>query len=181
MLGAIGDGTLESHGCHQCRDVIAIDELGVTEHFGMLPEELVNFLVMILDLRDEFLRIFERSERVSIGLAEELNASCRGEILHGVNKLRYINLKLFKCCSANGESYLELVAILAYHVKQHLVCGQIGSLRNACNNLVVGKVIVVVVVVAYIKESVVLQTKRLVYLKIETNCFHCREGIFKNE
>jgi hypothetical protein len=47
-----------------------------------------------------------------------------------------------------------------------------GPLSDARNDVVVGEVIIIVVVVADVKETVVLQTERLMNLEIKTNRFH---------
>ncbi len=43
---------------------------------------------------------------------------------------------------------------------------------HTCNDVIVKEVIEVIVVFADVEETVTFQTERLMYLEVETNCFH---------
>ena len=109
---------------------------------------------------------------MGIGLAQELYTSRLGQFFHRVDELRHVLLQLLQGGAADGECHLELLAVFTNHVEQHLVGGQIGPLGDARDDVIIGKVIIIVVVVADIKEAVVLQTERLMNLEIKTNRFH---------
>ncbi len=138
----------------------------------MLTKELIDFLVVSLHLGHKLVGVLERRERMGIGLREEFHASGVGKFLHRLDEFRHILLKLLQSRSTDRESHLEAVAILLNHVEQHLVGGQVRPVRDARDNVIVGKVVVIVVVVTDIKETVILEPERLMYLEIETNNSH---------
>ena len=109
---------------------------------------------------------------MGIGLTQELDAAGLSQFLHRVDELGYILFQLFQCRTADREGHFELLAVLTNHVKEHLVSRQIRPLGDARDDVVVGEVIVIVVIVADIKETVVFQTERLMNLEIKTNRFH---------
>ena len=108
---------------------------------------------------------------MSIGFTENLHAAGGYELLHYVDELRNVLLELFQCHTRDGESAAE-AGILFQQMKQGFSCRDVAALSYASEDIVVGEVIVVVVVIAYVEEAVTFQTKRLMYLEIKTNCFH---------
>ena len=146
-----------------------MNELGVSEHTRLLAEELLNHGVMGLDLARELLGVLQRGERVCVGLAQELHAAGGGQVLERVDKLGHILLNLFQCGAADRESHLETLAVLGNHLEQRGAGGQVGAACNARDDVVVGKVVVVIVVVTDVKKPVILQPEGLVYLEIKTN------------
>ena len=173
MAGTIGDGTFESHAIDHTGDVVVIDKLGVAEHFGLHAEQLFYFCVMSLDLKCKLFGILQRRQAVCIGLTQNFHAPSFGKLLHGIDELRNVLFQLFKRCAAYGKSNFEFLSIVANHLQQGFACRHIRAMSNASDDVIIGKVIVVVVVIADVEESVVLQTEWLVYLKIKTDCFHC--------
>ena len=55
VFGTLGDAALETHIGHHAGYLVGVYQLGVTEHFGALPEELFDFVVMLLDLQGKLL------------------------------------------------------------------------------------------------------------------------------
>ena len=172
VLGIGGDGGFEAHGIDHRGHVVVINQLGVAEHLGLLAEELVDLGIVSLDLGHKLVGVVERRQAVGIGLAQELDAAGSGQFLHRVDELGYILFQLLQRGAADGEGHFELLAVFLDHVEQHLVGGQIRPLCDARDDVIVGKVIIVVVVVADVEETVMFQAERLMNLEIKTNRFH---------
>ena len=175
VLGALGNHALVAHAGHHGGNIVVIDKLSVAQHLGMLAKELVNLLLVSLDLCHKLLGVLQRSQRMGIGLAQELHAAGGGEFFHRVDELGHILLKLLQRATANGKRHLEFLAVRLNHVEKHLVGGQVTATSNARDDVIIGKVIIVIMVVTNVEEAVGLQAERLVYLKIETNRFHYSE------
>ena len=172
MLGSFGDYALVAHGEYLGSKLVAIDELGVAEHLGRLTEEFLDFLVMHLDLVGKLLGIDKRCERVSIGLGQKLHAAGVGEFLEQVDKLGDVHLKLLESGACDGDGTLEGSLGVLDHLEEALGGGDVAALGYAGDDVVVGKVVIIVVVVAYVKEAVSFQTEWLMYLEVEADCFH---------
>ncbi len=64
------------------------------------------------------------------------------------------------------------MGILLNHVEECLCRGDVAAVSYAGHDVVVGKVVIVVVVIAYVEKAVSFETERLMYLEIKTDCFH---------
>ena len=178
VLGTLGDDTLVSHGEDLGCQIVAIDQLGVAEHLGLLTEELLDLLVVHLDLTCKLVGIGQRGQRVGIGLGEELDATRGGEFLEEVDELGHIHLELLEGGAGDRDGTLEGALRLLDHAQQRLCGGDVRALGYTGDDVVVGEIVIVVVVVAYVEETVSLQTERLVNLKVETDCFHIDLEVF---
>ena len=96
-----------------------------------------------------------------------------GKFLENIDKLRYILFALFKSDTCYRDCATEFAFALFNHAQQALCCGNITALSNACDDVIVGKVVIVVMVVAYVEKAVAFQAERLMYLKVKADGFHC--------
>ena len=153
VLGTFGNHAfvahIENHRCH----FVAIYELGVAEHFGANSEEIVDLVVVHLHLGHEFLGIRKRAERVCIGLGQEFNAAGGSEFFQQVDELGHVELELFQGSAGDGECATE-VGILLYHAQQAFCGGNITAVGYAGDDVVVGEIIIVVVVIADVEEAI---------------------------
>ena len=96
MLCAFCYHTFESHGENLGSHFIAVDKLGVAEHFGLNAEEVMQLFVMHAHLIGKFVRISERRERMGVCFGQEFNAAGGSELLQKVNEFGNILLELFE-------------------------------------------------------------------------------------
>ena len=111
---------------------------------------------------------------MGVGFGEELHAVGFDQFFHAVDKLGDIEFELFQRHARYGECHFEFSVGVFNHFEQGLVGRQIGALGYTRDNIVIGEIIVIVVVVADVEEAIPFQSERLVDLKIETNSFHMR-------
>ena len=111
-------------------------------------------------------------ERVGIGLAQKLDAARIHESTERVEYLRSIEPELLHDGSRKGERAAERALALLDDLQEEGIHRKIALAGDLLHYRTVGEVVEVVVVLAYVEEAVGLQTPRLVYLKIQTNCFH---------
>ena len=109
---------------------------------------------------------------MGVGLREEFHLACIGKLLEDIYKLRYILLALFQCGAGDGECTTELAVGIFNHAEKSFCRGYITAVGDACDYVVIGKVIVVVMVVTYVKEAVSFEAERLMNLEIKTDSFH---------
>mgnify|MGYP006927879141 CR=1 FL=1 len=127
---------------------------------------------MFLYLQSKLLGVAQRSQRVGIGLGEELHTAGASQLLHGVDKLGHIDFELFESHTRNGECHLELAVGVLYHFEKGLIGGQVRTMGNTGDNLVVVIIVVVIMVVTDIEETITFQPERLGNLKVKTDGFH---------
>ncbi len=124
---------------------------------------------MHLHLTDKFFRVFERVESVRESAAEEFHTSRVGELFKELDKFGHIELQLFNGCSGDRDCAFKLTVALLNHFEKSFSHGYVACLGKTRHDFVVGKIVIVVMVVAYVEESIAFQAERLVNLKIETN------------
>ena len=61
-----------------------------------------------------------------------------------------------------------MVALL-YHVEESVGHRDVAVFGDAGDYVIVGKIVVIIVVAADVKETVTFQTERLMYLEVEAN------------
>ena len=174
MLGTLGDAALEAHGGELGSDFVAVDKLGVADYLGLYAEELMQAIAVGFYLLSKFLGVDERCERVGVCLGDKLHLAGGGELAQQVDKLGHVLLELLQGGAGDGERAAEGALGLLDHAQEGLGGGDVALGGYAGYDVVVEKVIVVVVVVADVKETVALQTVRLMYGEVETDCFHGR-------
>ena len=96
MLRALGEHCLESHIIYLTPDCIGIDELGIPEGDWSDSEILLYSLPVQIRLEFEHLRGGEGSQRMVIGLAEELHAARCSQLPETVNHLRIVAVELLE-------------------------------------------------------------------------------------
>ena len=108
---------------------------------------------------------------MGVGFAEDFDATCRDQFLHDVDEFGNVLLELFECDSGDRESATE-VGICLEHVEECFGGRNVASLSYTGEDVVVGEIVIVVVVIADVEETITFQTEWLMYLEIKTNCFH---------
>ena len=172
MLGAFGDAGVIAHRVDKHGDVIVVDKLGIAETFGLDAESAENHVFLFLYLTHEFLGVFERSEGMGVRTCEEFHAACGGKFQKLGKADKLFNLKLFDGCAGDGDGAFESAVALADHLEESICHRHIGMLGEAGDDLIIGEVVEIIVVVTDIEEAVSFQTVWLMYLEIETNGFH---------
>src|SRR5574344_192270 len=104
-----------------------------------------------------------------ICLAEEFHAAGVGKLAEAVDYLRSIAVKLLECGSRDREGYLELPLVLLDGFKQKLVHREVAFLRNSLEDGSVGKIIIIMRILTYIKKPVKAESGRLMNLEIQTD------------
>ena len=170
---ALGQHSLEAHLGYHLTDLIRVDQLGVTESGRFLTELLLDQCSVSLNLAYELLLIGQRSQRVRVGLGQELNATRFSQLLERLQNFGSVLTELVDSGTGDRERHLKCALMLLNQIEQERVHRQIAQTCNLLHNRLVGQIIQIVMVFAHIKEAVLAQTKRLMYLKIKTDCFHC--------
>jgi len=170
MLSSLRNTPFKSHRCNHPGYFIGIDQLGIAKYFRPLTEQHFDFIIVHFDLIDKFFRIFKGSQRVCIRFGKELYASCLCQVPHTIYKFRYINLELFQCNSGNRKRGFKFPVRVLNHFQQSIVCRNIRTVSYTAHNLFIIKIVIVIMIVAYIKETITFQTERLMNLK--TDGFH---------
>ena len=172
MLGAFGNAALESHVDKLRGKLVAVDKLAVAEHLGCHAENLLDFVGMEFYLDAELLGVDERSQRMVVGLGQEFHFTCVGQFFEDIHKFGHILLALLERNACDGDGTAEFTVGVLDHFQQALCGGDVAAVGNAGDYVVVGKIIVIVMVVAYVEKAVAFQAERLVNLEIEANRFH---------
>ena len=173
MLGALGYAPFETHVVDLRSEVVAVDELGVAQNFRLDAEQGMEFLTVGLDLQAEFLRVGKRRQRVGVGLGKELYLAGLGQLLQQVDEFGHILLELIQSRSCHRDSAAESAVGSLDHAQQALGGGYVGVGSYASDDIVVGEVVEIIMVVAYVEKAVAFEAERLMYLEIKTDCFHC--------
>ena len=177
MTGALGEHGLVAEVIDGIADGVGIDKLGVAEGDGLHAEILLDGSLVLLHLVLELSVGCERSERVVIGLAEELDASRSREAAEAVDHLRSVAVELFKRGTGDGERHLERSLALLDSLEEEFIHREVALLGYPLEDGPVGEVVIVMRVLADIEEPVQSESCRLVYLKVQTytlfhiNCF----------
>ena len=172
MLCSLGYAPLETHSLDLRGKFVGINQLCITEHFRFDTEKLLYFIGMQFHLYGKFLRVDKRGQRVIVSLGKELYLSRIGKLFQKVDELWHILLALLQCHTGNRDGATECTLGVLNHLQEALGGWDIAAVGYTCDNVVVGEIIIVIVVVAYIKETVTFQAKRLMNLKIEADSFH---------
>ena len=117
----------------------------------------------------ELIDIFKRSQRVGVGLRQKFHATCGSQLFQQVDKLRYILLQLLYGCAGNRNGAFEFSSALLNHSEQGAGHRHIAAFGYARDDIVVGEVVIIIMIIADIEEAVSFQPVRLVYLEIEAN------------
>ena len=166
VLGTLGKHTFEAHGSHLSADVVAIDERRVTEHLWLLAEVVFHLLALFLHVGSERLLVGERRQAVAVRLGEELYATRVVEFLEFCDDLWRVHLELFHSHARDRESHLKQSVIFGNHLADGVESRHVRLLSYLCDASFVLIVVVVVVVDAYVEETVSLEMYDLMYLKI---------------
>ena len=133
----------------------------------------MEFLAVGLDLQTEFLRVGKRRQRMGVGLGKELYLAGLGQLLQQVDEFGHILLELIQSRSCHRDSAAESAVGSLDHAQQALGSGYVGVGGYASDDIVVGEVVEIIMVVAYVEKAVAFEAERLMYLEIKTDCFHC--------
>ena len=172
MFGAFGNYSFVAHGGDLRGKVVAVYQLGVAEYFRANSEQLKNFVVVGFNLCGKFFRLCKRCKRVGVCFGKEFHFAGVCQFFQKVDEFRHIVFALFECHSGDRQGATECAVALLNHSQQAFGCRYVAVVGYSCDYVVIGKVVIVVMVVAYVEESVSFVPERLVNLKIKTNCFH---------
>ena len=89
-----------------------------------------------------------------IRLGQELYAAEPGQFAETVDHFRSVDLHLLQGCARDGKGDFEFPPTLADHLHNGAVGRQIACIRDAAEDLFVLKIVVVIMVVADVKEAV---------------------------
>ena len=166
VLGAFGQHRAEAHAGDHLADLVRVDELRIAEGRGLHAELLFQHRRVELHLLGEVLLRGERSQRVRIGLGQELHASRGGELLERLEHLGSERAELLDGRARDRERAAELALVLLDELQQQGVHRQVALPCDLLHDRAVQQVVQVVVVLAHVEEAVFLQTPGLVNLKI---------------
>ena len=172
VLGPLGQHTVEPHGSHDIPDVIRINQRGVTEHLGLLAEQLLDLPRHPHRLLPEAVLVGQRGKAMGIRLGQELHTPSLVQFLQKLDDRRGVVLQQLNRASGNGERHLEESGVVLGHLEQGLQGRNVGLLRRRGDALLVLVVVVVVMVRTDVKEAVTFQMYILMNLKIKANRFH---------
>ena len=108
-----------------------------------------------------------------IGFGQEFHLAGFRQGLEAGNHLRAEALELLQGAAGDGIGDLELALVLIDKLQHLLVHGQVALLRYAAQDGAVGKVIVIVGILADIEKSVQAEPGGLMDLKIQANALGC--------
>ena len=173
VTGALGEHGLVAEVIDGIADGVGIDKLGVAEGDGLHTEILLDGSLVLLHLVLELGVGCERSKRVVIGLAEELDASRSREAAEAVDHLRSVAVELLKRGTGDGERHLERSLALLDSLEEEFIHREVALLGYPLEDGPVGEVVIVMRVLADIEEPVQSESCRLVYLEVQTyTLFH---------
>ena len=86
-------------------------------------------------------------------------------------------LELLDGDTAYGYGALEGIGFVIQHLQKHACRRKVAAIGQSGDYVVIEKVIVIVVVVAYVEKAVALEAHRLMDLEIQRNCFHNMYGV----
>ena len=166
VAGALGKHRLEAQLIDLPADAVGIDELGVPERFRRLAEELLHQGLVFEHLVAEFGLRSQRGQGVVIGLGQEFHAAGIGQGAERINHFGGIALKLLQHAAGERKSHLECPFLLLDDIQQQLVHRQIALLCHPLEDGPVGKIVIVVGILADIEKPVQAQPRGLVDLEI---------------
>jgi len=166
LLGAFGKHAFEAHVSHEFADVVGIHEAGVAEHLRRFAKETLDFLAHALHFLAEALRAFDGGETVAVGFGKEFHTTGLVEFVKEFEHLGAILFEEFDGSAGEGESALEIVAILVRHFDERLEGRDVGMLCRLGDGTLVFVVIVVVVVGADVEEAIAFEVDILVNLEV---------------
>ena len=169
MACALGEHGLESQVINLACYGVGIDELGVTESDRLHSECVLDVGLVLLHLVREFRRGSQGGEGVVIGLAQEFHLARGRQLAEAVEHLGSVAVELFESRTGDGKSQLELALAFGDRLQEQLVHGQVAFLRNPFEDGPVGKIVVIMGVLAYIEEAVLAQSRGLMDLEIEAD------------
>ena len=173
MARTLSQHSLEAHLGYHLTNLVRIDQLSIAESGRLLAKLLLDQCSVSLNLANELVLVSQRCQRVRVGLSQELNAAGLSQLLERLQNLGSVLTELIDSSTGDRERHLECALMLLDQVQKQRVHRQVAQTRNLLHNRLVGQIVQIVVVLAHIKEAVLAQTKRLMYLKIKTDCFHC--------
>ena len=115
-----------------------------------------------------------------IGFCKELHAACCGKGLETVDHFRGKPLELVQGAAGDGVSDLELALIGVDEFQHELVHGKVALLGHAAQDGAVGKVVIIMGILADIKESVQAKPCGLMDLEIQADALCCHNILFYN-
>ena len=115
------------------------------------------------------MRYARRTQRVVVGLAEELHAAGSRKRLETVKHLRSIPFELLQGRTGNGKSQLELALVLLDGFKQDFIHRQIAIRSYPSEDGSVGVVVIIMRILTYIEKTIQTEPRRLMHLKIKAN------------
>ena len=172
MLSTFSQHSLEAHIGYNWTDFIWVNQTRVTEYLRRLVENLLNLYAHAFHFFTEAVFICQWRKTMWIRLAEEFTATCIVQLMQQFDNYRSMNFQLFQCYSRNRECYLECASIGSCHFNQRIQRRNIRTLNYFVDALFVGIVIIIIVVGAYLEETITFQMDDLMYLKVKTDCFH---------
>ena len=173
MAGAFGKHRLEPQAIDHFADGVGVDELGVAERGGRDAEQVLDGLLVLEHLVGELGLGGEGGQGMVISLAEEFHAARGGQGPEGVDYLGGEALELLQGGTGDGEGHLELSLPRLDLLEELGVHRQIALLRDAAEDGPVGEIVIVVGILADIKESVEPQTGGLMDLEIQADTLGC--------
>ena len=101
-----------------------------------------------------------------VRLGQELHTARIVELLQLLYDLLGVQLELLHAHTRQRERHLEVLAVLLYHVEQGREGRHIRPLRYLTDDACVLILVIIVVVRAYVEETIALELYYLVYLEI---------------
>ncbi len=166
VAGALSQHGLESHSIDLLADAVGIYQLGISESLGSDSEMILDSFDMLFHLVLELTLIGEGGKRVVICLSEELHLTGIGQFLETPHHLRLIPVELLKSGTGDREGDFEILPILLDKIQKQLVHRKIALLGNPMEDGPVREIIIVMGVLADIKETVQSQPGGLMDLEI---------------
>ena len=154
-----------------CR-LVCVQQFRVPNGLCLHTEDALEQLALFLELLFHLALVVLRSQRVTVRRGEELYAFRSGQILQDINHLGVELLEHLNHRTAYAQRAVELTLTQINHVADGLTQRHVRSLYQPVYMFLRGHVIIVVMVMADIKETITLQTIRCMHLKAKTYIFH---------
>jgi len=79
---------------------------------------------------------------------------------------------LFQRDARNGKSEFKFTVVLLDQVQHHIIGGKQTAFCHSADYIFIGKIVVIIMISADIKETIAFETKWLMDLKVKTDGFH---------
>ena len=104
-----------------------------------------------------------------VSLTQELHTARICQFFETVKHFRSVSCKLLNRRTGNGKRYLKFPFVLLNSIQKEFIHRKIALLGYSLEYGSVGEVVVVMGILAYIKETIEAESGWLVYLKVKAN------------